>query len=242
MRLCYTITQIFGRRRRSAVLASENICKHLMLPVVHPRQTGATSEAQFVGIFNLSTHSCSFLRSYFCMKDLTDFLIKIINILPFFLFFFLISLVLLKCCVSIGFLFHLILRLNSNNEAEFHPVKLWIDELFIGMEDEIIETPNFFIIAIIILFLIPPYFLAVVEIHRNVFNNTLEAWMLVFLIFLAFVISLLSLFFGNWARFRALFTLLSSTSITGAEFLMPRCYFSWLFSPNLSKIGTGTLQ
>ena len=85
---------------------------------------------------------------------------------------------------------HSILR----GEAEFHPVKPWIVELFIVMKDEVVVTLNFFIVAVITLFLIPPYLLAIFEPHQIVFNDTLEAWMLVFYIFLLFVVSLNLLF------------------------------------------------
>ena len=62
------------------------------------------------------------------------------------------------------------------------------------MKDELLVTIYFFIIAVITLFLISPYLLAGIELHRIVFNNTLEAWMLVFLIFIVFVTSLILLF------------------------------------------------
>ena len=91
------------------------------------------------------------------MKKLSDFLATIIHILPFFLFFFLVSLIILKDCVSIGFLLHLILTLNSKRRGRIPPVKPWIVEIFIGMKDEIIITVYFFIIAVISLFLRPPY-------------------------------------------------------------------------------------
>ena len=80
------------------------------------------------------------------------------------------------------------------SEAESHPVKPWIVEIFIGMNDEIFIALCFFIKAVITLFLIPPYLLAVIELQRIVFKNTLKALMLVFLIFIVFATSVIFLF------------------------------------------------
>ena len=107
------------------------------------------------------------------MQELSDFLAEIIHILPFLLFFFLISLIILRDCLSVGFLLHL--TLNSRRQAESYLVKTWTVKLFLGMKDELLITLYFFIIAVITLFLIPPYLLAVIELHRIVFNSTLEA-------------------------------------------------------------------
>ena len=129
---------------------------------------------------------------------------------------------------SISWFWHSILK----RDAEFHPVKPWIVELFIGMENELIITLYFNIIAVITLFLLPPYLLAVTELHRIVFKNSWKTRMLVFLTF----------FFNNWSRSCALFAPLFTTTITGAESLTPRCYSFWLSSPILSRTGTGTLH
>ena len=53
--------------------------------------------------------------SYICMQQLSDFVAEIIHILPFLLFFFLISLIILRGCISVGFLLHLIL--NSRRQG-----------------------------------------------------------------------------------------------------------------------------
>ena len=58
---------------------------------------------------------------------------------------------------------------------KFHLVKPWVVELFTGMKDELLVTLYFFIIAIITLFQIHPYFLAVIELHGIVFNSSWEA-------------------------------------------------------------------
>ena len=55
------------------------------------------------------------------MKTLSDLLTQIIHILPFLLFSFLVSLINLKDCVSIGVLFHLILTLNSKKRGRIKP-------------------------------------------------------------------------------------------------------------------------
>ena len=51
------------------------------------------------------------------MKELSNFLAEIIYILPFLLFFFLVSLITLRDCISVGFLIHSILTLNSERRG-----------------------------------------------------------------------------------------------------------------------------
>ena len=51
------------------------------------------------------------------MKEVPDFFAKILRILPFFLFFFLVSLLVLRDCMSIGFLVHLMLTLSSKRRG-----------------------------------------------------------------------------------------------------------------------------
>ena len=51
------------------------------------------------------------------MKELSDALAKVIHIFPFLLFFFLVSLIILKDCISIGFLLRLILALISKRRG-----------------------------------------------------------------------------------------------------------------------------
>ena len=51
------------------------------------------------------------------MKESYDFFAEIIRILPFFLFFFLVSLIILRDCISIGFLLHLILNFRRRGKT-----------------------------------------------------------------------------------------------------------------------------
>ena len=51
------------------------------------------------------------------MKKLSDAIAKVIHIFPFLLFFFLVSLIILKDCISIGFLLRLILTLISKRRG-----------------------------------------------------------------------------------------------------------------------------
>ena len=51
------------------------------------------------------------------MKELPDFLAEIIHILPLLLVFFLVSLIILRDCISVGFLIHLILTLNPKRRG-----------------------------------------------------------------------------------------------------------------------------
>ena len=53
------------------------------------------------------------------MQELSDFLAEIIHILPFLLLFFLVSLIILRDCISVGFLLHLIL--NSRRQGRIPP-------------------------------------------------------------------------------------------------------------------------
>ena len=62
-----------------------------------------------------------FSWSSICMKELSDVLAKIIRILPFLLFSFLISPIILKHCISFGFLLHLILTLSSKRRGKIPP-------------------------------------------------------------------------------------------------------------------------
>ena len=53
------------------------------------------------------------------MEEFSDFLAEIIHVLPFLLFFFLISLIILRVCISVGFLLHL--TLNSKRQGRILP-------------------------------------------------------------------------------------------------------------------------
>ena len=109
MRLSYTITQTYGRTRRLAISASENNGKQLI-------QTSTTRDKLVRPVRHnceqLFDYTVQFSWGYICMKDLSDFLAEIIYTLPFLLFFFLVSLIILRDCISVGFLIHLILTLN----------------------------------------------------------------------------------------------------------------------------------
>ena len=52
------------------------------------------------------------------MKETYDFFAEIIHILPFLLFFFLVSLIILRDCISIGFLLHLILNFRRRGKIQ----------------------------------------------------------------------------------------------------------------------------
>ena len=55
------------------------------------------------------------------MKELYDIFPKIVYIFPFLLFFYLVSLIILKDCVSIGFLIRLVLTLYSRRQGRIPP-------------------------------------------------------------------------------------------------------------------------
>ena len=55
------------------------------------------------------------------MKELSDFLAKIIPILLFLLFLFLVSLLILKNCVSVRLLLYLTLTLSSKRRGRIPP-------------------------------------------------------------------------------------------------------------------------
>ena len=63
MRLSYTITQTYGRTRRSAIIASEIKSKQL-INQVYPRETGATSEAHLLATLIKFDKLGSLLWSY----------------------------------------------------------------------------------------------------------------------------------------------------------------------------------
>ena len=124
---------------------------------------------------NVFDYTVQFSWSYIYMKELSDALAKVIHIFPFLLFFFLVSLVILKDCITIGFLLRLILTLISKRRGRIPTGENLDCRINCGMKDELLITLYFFIIAVITLFLIPLHLLAVIELHRIVFNNTLEA-------------------------------------------------------------------
>ena len=53
------------------------------------------------------------------MQELSDFLAEIIHIFPFLLYFFLVSLVILRGCISVGFLLHS--TLNTRRQGRILP-------------------------------------------------------------------------------------------------------------------------
>ena len=53
------------------------------------------------------------------MQELSDFFAEIIHIFPFLLFFFLVSLIILRDCISVGFLLHL--TLNTRRQGKILP-------------------------------------------------------------------------------------------------------------------------
>ena len=112
--------------------------------------------------------------SQLVLHELSDLLAKIIHIPPFLLFFLLVNLINFKCCVSSGFLLHLILTLNSKRRGRIPTLELWIVERLIGMRDDTTVTLYFFIVAVVTLFLKPPNFWAVIELYKTVFKDTME--------------------------------------------------------------------
>ena len=61
-------------------------------------------------VSNFWDYKVQFTWSYICMNESYDFLAGIIHIFPFLLFFFLVCLIILRDCISIGFLLHPVLN------------------------------------------------------------------------------------------------------------------------------------
>ena len=55
------------------------------------------------------------------MNEFYDLCAEIIYFLPFLLIFFLVSLIILRDCISIGFLLHLTVTLNSERRGKIPP-------------------------------------------------------------------------------------------------------------------------
>ena len=154
---------------------------------MYARQTGATSEA-FLKWATVS--GCSFLELIFygpflwpsCNSDL-PYLIH-----SAFLFISIVYLQgLCKFWIDISF------SVKVQHSELGHYINWWhfgLLTFWTGMKGETLITLYFFILAVITLFFIPLYLLAVIELHKLVFNQTSSTWMFGFLVYIIFVLSL----------------------------------------------------
>ena len=134
-----------------------------------------------------------FSWNYLHMGQFLDSLTKVIHIPSLLLLFLLIQLAFLNDCAYFGLLFCALLTSNLTNRDRIKSTGEILNSWIFHWHERRDYCYTFFC-GSFNSFLILPYFMAVIELHKIVSNSTFETWLLVFLIFLIFMLSLIFLF------------------------------------------------